>query len=251
MFKKKITTTIGELQDGDEVLGTDGKWHKIELLPIEEKDLYRVHTNKGSVVCSYDHYWCIDMGEDVREFSTIELNNDFLRYKGKEIGYHGSHVYLEQIEFERVGQCRCLIVKDTYDHQFQILTDENKPVFTHNCQTRIVCGQLGGVASQMALGNSLATTIDGSHKGAGIVSINNVTTPVQYYYADTSWIKDWYRERGFDENGYPLNNVNEEETVSLGDDEEEIDLKAQDQHFEFADVEKDIINRKEQKFRNV
>lgn len=251
----EIIVNIGDMKDGDLVLGTDGEWHSIKLLPIQTKTLYKVNTSLGSVASSYDHYWVIfDDDGDSRELSTVELYGSIKQFKGCYIGVSNGAKLLS-IDMLDEGRCRCIEVQDSDDHQFMIYTDTGNTIFTRNCQQRIVCGQLGSMASQMALGNSLATTIDGSHKGAGIISANNVISNCQYYFEDTKWIEKWYADRGMDRNGYPIgessNNGADEEDISLGDDDEELSITDSDQHFEFEDKSKDVINRKEQKFENL
>lgn len=247
-----IAVPISEIKDTDLVLGTDGEWHKQTPLPVQEKCLYKVITSAGSVNCSYDHYWVIFENGNHRELSTVELYGSVDQFKGCNIGSPDGAV-LENVEMLEDGLCRCIEMKDSDDHQFAILTDEGNILFTRNCQTRIVCGQLNSTASIMALNNSLATTIDGSHPGAGIVSVNGTMTSIQFYYEEPEWLQKWYADRGFDKNGFPIgeNNIIDPNDVSLGEDNEEFSISDSDQHFEFEDSSKYVINRKEQHFENV
>lgn len=248
-MEKIVETTIGDLKEGDKVLCPDGEWREFELLDIQEKDLYKVKTSSGSVVCSYDHQWTIFINGEKRVFSTIEMFNVFEKYKGSNVGKENGPI-LEEIIYEGVGKCRCISL-DTEDHLFQILTDEGKGILSHNCAGRLVCGQLGSIASGMALGSSLATTIDGKHKGSGLVSFNGNISNVQYYFENQKWILDWYKKHGKDEKGFPIGYKEKEYEVLLGDDEEEFSISDNDQHYEFSNIEKDVINRKEQKFENL
>lgn len=248
-MEKIIKTTMGDLKEGDKVLCPDGEWREFELLGIQEKDLYKVKTSVGNVICSYDHQWMVFVNGEKRVFSTIEIFNDFEKYKGSNVGEKDGPI-LEEIAYEKVGKCRCISL-DTEDHLFQVLTDEGKRIWSRNCQGRLVCGKLGSIASGMALGNSLATTIDGSHKGAGMVAFNGEIQNIQYYFEDQSWISKWYKEHGMDEKGYPIGCQEKEYEVLLGDDEEEFSISDNDQHFEFSGIEKDVLNRKEQKFENL
>lgn len=247
-----VEVSIGDIRDTDQVFGTDGKWHNITVLPIQNKCLYKVETDAGNVICSYDHYWVIYENGNKRELSTVELYGSLDQFKGCKIGTPDG-ASLENVTVLENGLCRCIEVKDSDDHQFLIYTDEGKEIFTRNCQTRIVCGKLDPIASQMALKNSLATTVDGSHKGAGIMSVAGVMTSIQYYFEDHSWLEKWYTDRGFDKLGYPIgeDNTIDPNDISLGEDEEEFSLKDSDQHFEFEDNSKDVINRKEQHFENI
>lgn len=251
MEYKDIEIPIGEIQEGDLVFCPDGKWHEIEVLPIQNKCFYKLTTSAGTVRCSYDHYWVLYKDGKRQELSTSEIYGILDELKGWNIGVEDGATLLD-LEMLEEGECRCISVKDSDDHQFLIFTEEGNPIFTRNCQARIVCGQLGSTASKMALGNHLATTIDGDHKGAGIVSINNVKTNCQYYFAKPEWIENWYADRGFDKNGYPIGDYEvTDEEISLGDDDEELVIGNNNQHFEFEDNEKDVINRKEQNFENI
>ena len=44
-----VETTMADLQKGDQVLGTDGKYHDIEILPPQVIQLYRLSTTAGSM----------------------------------------------------------------------------------------------------------------------------------------------------------------------------------------------------------
>lgn len=267
MSRDRIVTTIGDLRDNDLVKGTDGRWHKIRVLPIQEKQLYRLVSSAGSVVASYDHQWvlyghydyslsdAID-GEhtssdilDRVELSTVEIYGDS-QFIGWSIGVPDGPV-VQSVEMLEPGSCRCIEVLNSDDNQFEVITDTGERLFTHNCSVRIACGRLGGIASQMALGNSLGTTISGDIPGAGIVSINGVLEHVQYYFTGgLDWLKDWYKSHGKNDMGYSSSELTDEE-LTLGDDDEELSLSADDQSFEFEDSQKTVINRKEQKFREV
>lgn len=125
-------------------------------------------------------------------------------------------------------------------------------VLTHNCSARFVCGRVGTVASLMALGNSLGTTIDGKHLGEGLVSFNGAIDSIQYYYADPKFIKSWFEIRGLDELGYPKDGgyktvVEKEELSGV----EDIDFNSETNTFKFQDYEKTIDNTKEQKFEEL
>lgn len=313
---ERVITTIGELQDGDLVKGTDGKWHKMKLLPLQNKQLYRVKTTDGSIVASYDHQWVLygyydytetdnklkssgllegledtrsttvrsednhsleDLTEssaeihrvvknsleesannvdspkediDRLELSTVEIYGEIDKFTGWHVGVENGPEIVD-VDMLDEGECQCIEV-DSEDSQFEVITDEGKRLFTHNCAARFICGRLGGIASQMALGSSLATAIDGSRPGAGIVSINNVLSYVQYYFTNSiDWIKDWYKSHGKDELGYPIGQSDSAEEITLGDDDEEISLSDNDQNFEFDGISKNVISRKEQKFREV
>ena len=128
-------------------------------------------------------------------------------------------------------------------------------VIQNNCQQRFVCGRLGSVASMMALGNTQATAIDGSHKGAGMASSQGVVSNVQYYYADPSWIVDWFVKRGLTEKGWETwedpNASIDASSIDLGNDEENIDMSDSKTVIDFQDIHAEIDNSKDQKFKEV
>lgn len=128
----------------------------------------------------------------------------------------------------------------------------NNAIFTHNCGARVVCGRLESIPSQMALGSTLGTTIDGSHKGAGITKMQGEISRVQYYYEDQSWIaKTYFKQRGLNELGY-LDNVPTDtpEDINLSGT---IDLDNTNSKtvFEFDDQHAEIDNRKDQRFEEI
>lgn len=129
---------------------------------------------------------------------------------------------------------------------------EPNAIFTHNCAARIVAGRLEQTASMMALGSTLGTTVDGTHKGAGITKMQGQIARVQYYFENQSWIYNTYfKQRGLNKLGY-LDNQEE----LLADDIElsgEIELNdSKDKTvFDFDGEHAEIDNRKEQKFEEV
>lgn len=135
----------------------------------------------------------------------------------------------------------------------KLLIEQNK-IFTHNCQERLVCGQLGIVASRMALDDTLATTIDGTRKGAGIVKAQSVKTHIQYYFEKQNWIEQWFEKRGLTKKGYEPhedpNVIIDPNTIDLGDDEE-ITMQQNKTIIEFQNIRKEINNNKDQKFEEI
>lgn len=244
-----VTTTIGDLRDGDEVIGSDGKWHAIEILPVVMKYMHKVHTSAGSVICSFDHEWNLCNEDEVITIRTSELLSNEEEHIGKHIGETNGPIFEGCEAISEPMECRCIAV-DSEDRQFQIFTDAGEPILTHNCAARMVCGRLDTVASQMALDSTLATSIDGSHKGAGIVSVNGVKSNIQYYFEGIDWIDKWFEDHGFDKNGYLKGHSEEEISYELSG-EEELDVPETITHFEFDGNEKNINNSKKQEFKNV
>ena len=245
-------------------------------------DGFKEYTAKHGSVEEYE--------EGAIVLSTVEIFNNKEKYIGWDIGLKGSGVELVGVEMLEEEKCRCLEV-DADDHQFVILAERGEnssigvgantldnieisggasgvgkvsekrlcPVLTRNCLGRIVAGRASsGVASQMMLGDSSALAIP-SRKGTGIVAMNGEKVHLQYYFAEEnpsagkSWLTDWYRDHGMDKLGFPVGESGEIDPndVSLGDDMEEFSLSDSDQHFEFEDTTKDIINRKDQHFEEV
>lgn len=125
-------------------------------------------------------------------------------------------------------------------------------IFTHNCAARIVAGRLEQTASMMALGSTLGTTVDGTHKGAGITKMQGQISRVQYYFENQSWINETYfKQRGLNELGY----LEEIADTSLDDIELSGDIELEDSHsktvIDFDDQHAEIDNRKDQKFEEV
>lgn len=104
----------------------------------------------------------------------------------------------------------------------------------------------------MALGSTLGTTIDGSHKGAGITKMQGEICRVQYYFEQQAWIYNTYfKQRGLDKLGY----LNGQEDDIADDIELEGTIELDDSHsttvIEFDDQKAEIDNRKDQKFSEV
>lgn len=117
----------------------------------------------------------------------------------------------------------------------------------------IVCGRLEQTASMMGLGSTLATTIDGSHKGAGITKMQGQISRVQYYFENQSWITNTYfKQRGLNNLGY----LDDASMTSVADEIElegeiELDDSNSTTIIEFDDERAEIDSRKDQKFEEV
>ena len=245
---EEIETTMGELQDGDLVMGSDGEWHEITILPIVEKPIHKVTFSNGSVFSSFDHQWRVFFNGTAVDLTTADISYKIDLYRGCHVGKEDGPTIVNS-EYIDMMKCRCIQV-DNEDHQFEVLTDEGNAILTRNCAGRLVCGRLGSTASQMALGNSLATAIDGERKGAGIVSVNGVMSNIQYYFESPEWIDKWFESHGLDRNGYEIGKEEEKVEIIL-EGEEEITIPENLAHYEFEDIEKNVNNNKEQKFENV
>ena len=127
----------------------------------------------------------------------------------------------------------------------------NNMIFTHNCGARLVCGRLEATPSMMALGSTLGTTIDGSHKGAGITKMQGEICRVQYYFENQKWISETYfKQRGLNKLGYLDNQPEETEDIEL-EGTIDLDNSTSKTVIEFDDERAEIDTRKEQKFTEV
>lgn len=269
---KEITINMGELQDGDLVFCSDGQWHKIKVLSVQTpKFMFKLHFKKDGnekeyiVDCSGDHMWTLYNGSSpiVVETETIFYNLDFI--SNFHVGVTNSGIHVVNIEQIEPVESRCIHIIDLInegDPKYLLFEVNAKssdgdilPVMTHNCMEKIVCGQLGGVASRMALDNMDATTIDGKHKGAGIVKAQGVISHIQYYFEQVSWLWNWFKDRGMTEKGYDPNGVEEDEIdpneIDLGDDDEEFTIETNTTTMDFAGIHKEIDNSQDQKFSQI
>ena len=103
----------------------------------------------------------------------------------------------------------------------------------------------------MALGSTLGTTIDGSHKGAGITKMQGEICRVQYYFEQQAWIYDTYfKQRGLNKLGYLDGETENVEDIELSG-EIELDNSTQTTVIDFDGEHAEIDNRKDQKFSEV
>lgn len=259
--REEIITTMGELQDGDLVQGVDGKWYPCKILDIQEKPMYRVVTSSGSVECSFDHDWILfekkkngDLDVFGKQYSTQEIFDDFEHFKGWKVGIAEGP---ELLHMESIGenQCRC-IQTDAPSHQFAIkgFYDQNSvseggKIFSRNCQGRLLCGRAStAAASMMLFGTVLGLSVE-SRKGAGLISSAGVMSNIQYYYSDPKWIENWFADRGLDKNGKVPGEAYEQEINLNG--EEEFSIRDNDEVYKFDDIQKEVLNKHEQKFENI
>lgn len=104
----------------------------------------------------------------------------------------------------------------------------------------------------MALGSTLGTTVDGTHKGAGITKMQGQISRVQYYFENQAWISDTYfKQRGLDSLGYASGTSNQlADEIEL---EGDLDLDNMNSTtvIDFAGEHAEIDARKDQKFEEV
>lgn len=251
---KEVTTTIGELKYGDKVLCTDGQWRDIEILEIHKpKRCYNIEFETGSVKCSGDHLWTFydDFNVPFTITTDVAFKSKLCLYFS--CGVIGGPKIISIIQIKPIP-CRCITIKNSDDSLFEIFTEEGNPVFTHNCQQRLVCGQLGSIASRMALGDNQATTIDGEHKGAGMISSQGINANIQFYFEQVSWIENWFVNRGLTAKGWDKGEDPSAEidpnSIDLGEDED-ISIETKKTNIDFQGIHKEIDHTKDQKFEEI
>ena len=207
--------------------------------------MFNNNNNNKNLKLSIDQF----KKDDIIKFNNTQLkiidiinnnnnNNNNLKKKGKilfKIKFENNIIYLNKNEL------------------FKLLTINKRKIFTHNCQQRLICGQLGSIASRMALDDNQATTIDGTHKGAGMVKAQGIVSNIQYYFEDPVWIEKWFKKRGLTSKGwepgedpndldYSKIDLGEDEDISINEDKTEID---------FNGIHREIDNTKDQKFEQL
>lgn len=250
------TIEIKDIKIGDKVLGSDGKFHKvINITPtIIPNRMFKLKFSNGCIECSDDHNWTYyDHASNKRMTDTLGLfvSKDIFTKIDFHFGKIDGPILLDIIEIEP-KEVKCIQVENK-DHLFEILTDEDNGILTHNCGFRMVCGRLGGVASLMALGNSMATAIDGKHPGAGMISSQGVIDNIQYYYAEHKWLEEWFRKRGLNNLGYLDSQSDEEEEKVLEtlEGDEEVQTSSEVMNIEFGGVKGSVDKKQDQHFEEI
>lgn len=134
------------------------------------------------------------------------------------------------------------------------MKDKLMAIFTHNCMQRMVCGRVNSISSRMALDDNQGTTIDGTHKGAGIVRAQSETVHIQYYFAQQSDIEKWFTDRGLTKKGYmpgedPMESFDPSK-LDFGDDEE-MTIEHKHTDISFAGKTKSVDFTQDQHFTEV
>lgn len=127
-------------------------------------------------------------------------------------------------------------------------------ILRNNLGARFFCGRATeSGASQVALDNTLATTIEPKPKGAGIIQIAGVPAFCRFYFSKFSDLEDYYKERGLDELGYELGSSTEGANAPLEklSGEEEIVTTPEQKVFEFEGEKAEIDRRKDQNWEEI
>lgn len=120
-------------------------------------------------------------------------------------------------------------------------------VIRSNCGYRAFCGRATeSGASLVALDNTLATTVDNTYPGAGIVQSAGNPAFVRYYFSKFSDIDEYYRKRGLDSLGYDPNKGEQELVLENLEGTEDISAVNEEVKFEFEDEGVSIDKRQDQ-----
>ena len=104
----------------------------------------------------------------------------------------------------------------------------------------------------MALGSTLGTTIDGTHKGAGITKMQGQISRVQYYYENQSWINDvYFKQRGLNSLGYTIGKEEENPDDIVLEGDIDLDNYNSKTIINFSGEHAEIDTRKDQKFEEI
>lgn len=195
------TKNISDIDINDRVIGSSGEPIKINKI-IEEhipNRMFRLTFVEGIIDCSDNHLWKVwdETGISV-VVDTIDIFSSPEKFKLRFGAIDGG--ILRKIKEIKPKPVSCISI-DSEDNLFEISLP-NGVILTHNCQFRAGCGRLGSIASMMLFGNTIATTVDGNHPGAGMISSNGSVSSIQYYFEEISWIDNFYSTCGFDKKGF-------------------------------------------------
>lgn len=119
---------------------------------------------------------------------------------------------------------------------------------------RAFCGRATETgASLVALDNNLATTIDSTYPGMGIVQSGGKNEFIRYYFSKFEDLEEYYQQRGLDELGYsPIDSeFSGNSQLEDLDGEIEITVNRDKSKYEFEKNSVEIDNREEQDWREV
>lgn len=125
-------------------------------------------------------------------------------------------------------------------------------VIRSNCGYRAFCGRATeSGASLVALDNTLATTVDNTYPGAGIVQSAGIPSFCRYYFSKFSDIDDYYKKRGLDPLGYDPNKGEQELVLENLEGTEDISAVNEEVKFEFENEGVSIDKRQDQIFEEI
>ncbi|MBR5672078.1 MAG: hypothetical protein IKX02_01395, partial [Spirochaetales bacterium] len=79
---------IEDVQIGDKIMGTDGRWHKVigKTDPIKPYVMYEITFSNGKVKCSDTHQWNVYIGDKMYTIDAMAIEQEFEFYKDRHIG---------------------------------------------------------------------------------------------------------------------------------------------------------------------
>lgn len=244
----------------DKVFGTDNKFHSIlDITPTHTpKTVYRITFTNGDVTCSDVHQWTVQNKDNTYEYVTetedLFINQNWYIENDIRFGRYEDNIRLVRVSKVPAADCAC-ITTNSSDSQFLIYTDRRNPIYTHNCGFRGFCGRANETgASMVALDNNLATTIDSTYPGMGIVQSGGKNEFIRYYYSKFEDLEDYYKKRGLDELGYSPLDADYTGADTVVEDLEgviEINVSRDKTEFEFEEDRVEIDNRDDQKWGEV
>lgn len=126
-MKKYMVGTVADVLPGDEVIGSDGEWHKVLEVydAFMPKIMLRVHIGNGWCECTGDHQWKVwlvadDQNVHLGDMTAVTIHDLLGQVDGElRIGKPDGPAI---IKMERIEpkMSKCILV-DSEDHQFEIL----------------------------------------------------------------------------------------------------------------------------------
>lgn len=255
-----LKVSIRDVKIGDKILGTDNQYYDvIDKTPVHiPTKVYSISFTNGNVICSDTHQWTIHTSDNsysyVTESEDLFRNKDWFIENDIHFGRYEDDIKLLDVSLVEQTECVC-ITTNSPDNQFLIYTDSGNPIYTHNCGFRAFCGRATETgASLVALDNNLATTIDSTYPGMGIVQSGGKNEFIRYYFSKFEDLEDYYKQRGLDELGYsPLDAdyTGADAVVEDLEGEIEITVPRDKTEFEFEEDRVEIDNRDDQKWGEV
>lgn len=254
-----VKVSIRDIQVGDKILGTDNQYYDVvDKTPVHiPTKVYSISFTNGNVTCSDTHQWTVHTSDKsysyVTESEDLFGNKDWFIENNIHFGRYEDNIKLLDVSLVEQTECVC-ITTNSPDNQFLIYTDSGNPIYTHNCGFRAFCGRATETgASLVALDNNLATTIDSTYPGMGIVQSGGKNEFIRYYFSKFEDLEEYYQQRGLDELGYsPIDSeFSGNGQLEDLDGEIEITVNRDKSKYEFEKNSVEIDNREEQDWREV